>query len=234
MLRCPGPKQEGVDDENHASGNRLTQGFEMAERQIRHVTDAADIASIAAEGLENGHLRLWDAPTPPKESIGYYCRRLMGHPDLPEVLAADMGQGTGSSGTREAFKQEIEAILAALKSAGVTVPRAEWQQGRTPRADALHDKLNGLSLARQIWDWYAIPLRCTGNSVEVIHRTSDVLSTPLIAMSCSTEEFVRRAVEGAFSAELELESTRASLSVWRHIGVAALGVIGVFVLALLP
>ena len=152
----------------------------MAERQIRHMKDAADIASIAAEGLENGHLRLWDAPTPPKESIGYYCHRLMSRPGFPEVMAADQGQETGSSHTKEAFKQEIEVIRAALEAANVKTPTAKWQRGTTPGADALWDKMNRLNLARQIWDWYAIPLRCSGNMVEVIHPTSDVLSMPLI------------------------------------------------------
>ena len=204
----------------------------MAERQITHMKDAADIASIAAEALEDGHLRLWDAPTPPNESIGYYCRRLMSHPEFPETLAADMGQETGSSRTREAFKQEIQAIRAALEAANVTAPKANWQRGAKPRGDAFWDNLNLHNLARQIWDWYAIPVRCGGNVVEVIHPTSDVLSMPLIA-ACSTGEFVRRVVEEAVRAELELESTQRSLAVWRGVGVAALVVVGMF-FALMP
>ena len=204
----------------------------MTERQIGHMKDAADIASIAAEGLENGQLRLWDAPSPPKESIEYYCRRLMSHPELPEVLTADMGQGTGSSRTQEAFKQEIEAIQAALEAANVKVPTATWQRETTASANALWGKMNRLNLARQIWDWYAIPLRRSGNLVEVIHPTSDVLSMPLVT-TYSMEEFVRLAVDGAVSAELELESTRKSLSVWRWIGVVALVVIGVFIASVL-
>ena len=204
----------------------------MVERQIRHMKDAADIASIAAEGLEDGHLRLWDAPTPPKESIGYYCRRLMSHPEFPETLAADMGQETGSSRTKEAFKQEIQAIRAALEAANVTAPKANWQRGGRPRADAFWDNMNLHNLARQIWDWYAIPVRCTGNLVEVIHPTSDVLSMPLIA-TCSTEEFVQRVVEEIVRAELELESTQRSLARWRGVGFVALVAMGMY-FALMP
>lgn len=204
----------------------------MAERQIRHMTDAADLVRIAAEGIENGHLRLWNDPTPPKESIGYYCRRWMSHPETPEVIAADWGRKRGSSRTREAFNEEIEAIRAALDAANVKAPTATWQQGTTPGADGFWNKMNRLNLARQIWDWYAIPLRRSGDMVEVIHSTSDVLSMPLIT-TYSIEEFVQRAVDGAVRAELELESTRTSLTAWKRVGVVALVAMGVFVVFVL-
>lgn len=200
----------------------------MAERQIKHIKDAADIVRIAREGLENGHLRFWDASTPLMVSIGYSCQHLMNRPEPPEVVSADMGQETGSTHTKEAFKQEIEAIRVALETANVKGPKAKWQRATTPAAGVLVDQLNRQNLARMIWDWYAIPLRCSGNMVEVIHPTSDGLSMPLI-MTYSTEEFVQRTVEEAVRAELELESTRRSLSLWRRVSVGALVVIGVFI-----
>ena len=73
-------------------------------------------------------------------------------------------------------------------------------------------------------------VRCavSGNMVEVIHSSSDVLSIRLIT-TYSTEEFVRRAAEAAICAKRELESTRKSLSLLRRVGGVTLVAIGMFV-----
>ena len=169
--------------------------------------------SEIAKNIDNGELRLINTEFSlhdswfPDSSIGF-----------GEILLSNYGVSEGDTEIQKQFFKEVKAIRKWIDENDTSTYRSPIDSGMIRQ-----------SLAFEIWDDYAVPLRWKGESIYRIWPPQDVMGSPTIK-SVSIDEFLAFIALKSVHVEAKIESLNNQLSKWRNGAVILAIVLAIWIL----
>lgn len=186
-----------------------------------HVRDLKHVIEEAIRRLPHGKTRLAVSNFP----LSYACLSELYGPDISERLSSDYSMPSGNEEIEKQYYEEITTIEKIMVEIDVPIRLANWQsRSKSEPAEKMMKEMNRRAYAIQMWDWYAIPWRLSGDSVHVIYSPHDVMGTPIIH-TYPAHHFLRSLAETMEKQHTQAEKLSNQLSFWKNLGIIVLVVI---------
>lgn len=182
----------------------------MDRGSFQHCDDFKFLMPKVIKNLKNAKKRIG---TEKLESL-QVLRDTLFQPDIGTVASSEHGISSGYEEMERDYFDEILLIEKVIEEEKLPIKLADWQKGKGGKE--MMTSLNRRSIAIQLWEWYAIPLRCKGGEIYVIRSSPDVLGKPMI-VCYNTEDVL--ALVGDKLSRLEVGNSKLSKKISGYLNV---------------